>query len=424
MDFGEVMKIIEESDSKITLTVFRGPAESLYGPWASVDWLDAFVAERGEEAALYEDQVDSESEPYSADNTVAAARKDLLDVVSHIVTALDEDSVDESAKADMFYDIAAAVLDAAGEKSKTVETPVSDLESHVMEPFATEAKEVRVVDREIDADVVEGLPSKEGLEKGGDAAEEVMVIDEEVESGEPVGREIDFHDTEDCLRSLYENTANQAISTALADVARKEINSGKSILEEDSLPVWKEPMKLEASPSSVDIIESFDFFDKKKEVVGTDGAAAAVVADAPVANGGFAGEVTQESDDPVPNVAVNNANKDILILREPTLCKDLEKPEASPVHALADIAESVDDEDKVIGTDEAAVVVVADEANVDEEVTGEGAPQAYARPFTNAIKAKDFFDNHDENGDSALVSDDEMEGRASDTTRGYHNLSA
>jgi hypothetical protein len=53
MDFEEIMQIVEASDIKIKLTVFRGPAESLYGPsYGSGERLDEYVPERGEEAAL------------------------------------------------------------------------------------------------------------------------------------------------------------------------------------------------------------------------------------------------------------------------------------------------------------------------------------------------------------------------------------
>eukprot|EP00985_Skeletonema_marinoi_P018298 scaffold10205_cov215-Skeletonema_marinoi.AAC.1 len=53
MDFDDIMQIVEASDINIKLTVFRGPAENLYGPsCASGERLDEYVPERGEEAAV------------------------------------------------------------------------------------------------------------------------------------------------------------------------------------------------------------------------------------------------------------------------------------------------------------------------------------------------------------------------------------
>ena len=237
---------------------------------------------------------------------------------------------------------------------------------------------------EVYVDVEKEAVCEDGLEKVADAAEEVLIIDEEVDSEEDVGHEGNVEkianasdeaedvlnenevdageavlvmdevekeeevacdaDVEsvpsmlneaandsnlDWLDSHYENTASQTISTALAVVVREEIsNDDKSNLEENSLPLrelplWEELKKLEAGSTPVDISKSFD---EKKEVGG--------------------------------NVA--------------------------------------------------AVVVVEDDANVDEDIAGEAEPETAASmlngPVTNASMTKDLLDN-----DASLISDDELD---------------
>eukprot|EP00984_Skeletonema_dohrnii_P019865 scaffold9590_cov138-Skeletonema_dohrnii-CCMP3373.AAC.3 len=91
MDFDDIMQIIEESDTNIKLTVFRGPAESLYGPsYGSGERLGEYVPERGEEAALVED---SESEVVREDIGDIAARQDNMDAVALAVAAVDGDAI-------------------------------------------------------------------------------------------------------------------------------------------------------------------------------------------------------------------------------------------------------------------------------------------------------------------------------------------
>eukprot|EP00984_Skeletonema_dohrnii_P030962 scaffold22896_cov65-Skeletonema_dohrnii-CCMP3373.AAC.1 len=92
MDFDDIMQVIEESDTNIKLTVFRGPAESLYGPsCGSAEQLgEEYVPERGEEAALVED---SESEVVREDIGDIAARQDYMDGVALAVAAVDGDAI-------------------------------------------------------------------------------------------------------------------------------------------------------------------------------------------------------------------------------------------------------------------------------------------------------------------------------------------
>ena len=73
LDFDDVIKLIHDSsETEIKLTLFRGPADCLYGPnGASIEWLNEFVAERGEEAALVEDS-ESEVMPGSSSGDIIA----------------------------------------------------------------------------------------------------------------------------------------------------------------------------------------------------------------------------------------------------------------------------------------------------------------------------------------------------------------
>ena len=138
MDFDDVMKLIlDDFEEKTKLTLFRGPAESLYGPFgASIAWLDEFVAERGEEAALVEEE-ESES-----DLTDVAVRNDLLDVVA--VAALDADVLDE-------LNFKVKQLGHINETFEAYQT-LLDVETNV-EKGASNIEEVQVVaDKEDDAD--------------------------------------------------------------------------------------------------------------------------------------------------------------------------------------------------------------------------------------------------------------------------------
>ena len=162
MDFEEVMKLIVDGvEMKPKLSFFRGPAESLYGPsGASLSWLDEFVAERGEEAALVED---SESEVVPDIEDVAAPQ-DLLDVAGLAVAAVDGDAIDET-----FFTAHQTLVDA--------------------EPVAAKAEEALVVDEnEDDADgEVRGEtdPQKDGDEA--EVEETVAVVENEVEADVGVG---------------------------------------------------------------------------------------------------------------------------------------------------------------------------------------------------------------------------------------------
>ena len=159
MEFSEVMKIIEGSDDKITLTVFRGPAKSLSG--ASAEWLDAFLEERMKYAA----QVDE---------------KDSLDDVAAEV----RDAVTENVKAELCNDVATAVHDAVGDIDKEAdETPV-DVTAHVEEK-STPEDELVVVDDEVEMD--EWVDTEADGEKEATEEEDVVVLHNDV----AVEKEID-----------------------------------------------------------------------------------------------------------------------------------------------------------------------------------------------------------------------------------------
>ncbi len=140
MDFDEIMKIIEESNSKIKLTMFRGPAESLHGPLASAEWLDDFVAESEEEAELQRD----------------ASAAEVFDVVS------------ETVKAELLNDVAAAVLDEVGNMDEADEKLVD------AQPDAEEDK----------VEVEEVVNSEAIPESTTTEVEEAVVLDNVVATGD------------------------------------------------------------------------------------------------------------------------------------------------------------------------------------------------------------------------------------------------
>jgi hypothetical protein len=291
-----------------------------------------------------------------------------------------------------------------------------------LEKVADAAEEVLIIDEEVDSE--EDVGHEGNVEKKADASDEaedvlneneaaageaVLVMDE-VEKEEEVACDADLESDPsmlneaandsnmDWLDSHYENTASQTISTALAAVVREEIsNDGKSNLEENSLPL----KKLEAGSTPVDIPKPFD---EKKEVVGTDGAAAVVVEDDVNVDEEVVGEAAPETDASMLNGPVTNASKSILV--EHTVCEELKELEEGP--GPVDITKSFDEKKEVVGTDGAAVVVVEDDANVDEDIAGDAEPETAASmlngPVTNASMTKDLLDN-----DASLISDDELD---------------
>mmetsp|Transcript_5812 Transcript_5812/g.9009 ORF Transcript_5812/g.9009 Transcript_5812/m.9009 type:complete len:572 (+) Transcript_5812:169-1884(+) len=151
MDFDEIIKIVEESDYNIKLTIFRGPAESLYGPsGANVEWLDEFVAERGEEAAFVED---SESEVFGH----VSAHHDVLDDVALAAAAVNGHVVDET-----FFTACQILLDAESSIEsedvavKVEETPPVVAEDEVVvsaEAVKCDAEEEKTADATMEASV-------------------------------------------------------------------------------------------------------------------------------------------------------------------------------------------------------------------------------------------------------------------------------
>eukprot|EP00984_Skeletonema_dohrnii_P037074 scaffold38730_cov189-Skeletonema_dohrnii-CCMP3373.AAC.1 len=289
-----------------------------------------------------------------------------------------------------------------------------------LDKVADAAEGVLVIDEEFDSE--EDVGHEGNVEKKADASEaeevlnenevdagEAVLVMDEVEKEEEVACDADLESDPsmlneaandpnmDWLDSHYENTASQTISTALAAVVREEIsNDGKSNLEENSLPL----KKLEAGSTPVDITKPFD---EKKEVVGTDGAAAIVVEDDVNVDEEVVGEAAPETDASMLNGPVTNASKSILV--EQTGCEELKKLEAGP--GPVDITKSFD-EKKEVGGNGAAAVVVEDDATVDEGIAGEAEPETAASmlngPVTNASMTKDLLDN-----DASLISDDELD---------------
>lgn len=193
MDFDEIIKLIFACvEMKTKLAFFRGPAESLYGPsGASKEWLDEYVAERGEEAALVEEE-DSESEVVPDIADVAVSDALLYDAA---VAAADVDA------------------DTLGETEKEAAQILADVEARA-EKDADAAEEALVIDNKVEVDgevecevdvkneddgtdeavlveEEEEVADEAEIEKDVEAAEEVVVIDNEDDVDEEVAREAD-----------------------------------------------------------------------------------------------------------------------------------------------------------------------------------------------------------------------------------------
>lgn len=167
LDFDDVINLIHDSsETEIKLTLFRGPAECLYGPnGASIEWLNEFVAERGEEAALVEDS-ESEVIPESSSGDIIA-----------VVSSQELDSNDG------VYDIDVVGADPSGlvrpeasqEKQVTdvvangTTKSIPDVEAHVKkvaEATEVECKEVveEVESEVVDAEILDGAVNRASRE--------------------------------------------------------------------------------------------------------------------------------------------------------------------------------------------------------------------------------------------------------------------
>eukprot|EP00984_Skeletonema_dohrnii_P035677 scaffold35746_cov189-Skeletonema_dohrnii-CCMP3373.AAC.1 len=290
MDFEEVMKLIVAGvEMKPKLSFFRGPAESLYGPsGASLSWLDEFVAERGEEAALVED---SESEVVSNIEDVAAPQ-DLLDVAGLAVAAVDGDEIDET-----FF---------------TAHQTLVDAEAHVeKEPVAAKAEEALVVDEnEDDADgEVRGEtdPQKDGDET--EVEETVAVVENEVEAaGVGVALEADVVEEADAAVSatLIEDDADAAEVVECEAEVEKVADSAVG-----ATPLIEVEVELDEADEEVDADEEVKR-DCEVENEADAVAEAVLVEDEDDDDEEVAGDALPEADAPILNEAVNKASKDWL----------------------------------------------------------------------------------------------------------------
>lgn len=251
MDFGEVIEVIEGSEMKVKLTFFRGPAESLYGPsGASIEWLDEFVAERGEEAALVEEE--SESEVMPAIIADVAVIPDLLDDVA-VATAAVEDAcaLGDSVIADQRCVDAESCDDKHVDAALVVEDEVDmnevvECEAEVENEVDT-TEDVLVVDSDVDEEAA-GVATRE--------SDEAVVVEEEADVDEGVAgeaaQEADAsvlkgsikEASEDCLDSFYAHTDSQSDSDALAAFSEKENSANtKSIFVLPGSPNGVEELK-------------------------------------------------------------------------------------------------------------------------------------------------------------------------------------
>ena len=177
LDFDDVIKLIHDSsETEIKLTLFRGSAECLYGPnGASIEWLNKFVAERGEEAALVEDS-ESEVMPESSSGDIIAVVSNQgmdsndgvfdMDVVGADPSGLVRPYQEEEAEASQEKQVIDVVADGTTKS-------IPDVEAHVKkvaEATEVECKEIgeEVESKVVDAEILDGAvnrASKEWLDK-------------------------------------------------------------------------------------------------------------------------------------------------------------------------------------------------------------------------------------------------------------------
>ena len=164
MDFDDVIKLIHDSsETEIKLTLFRGPADCLYGPnGASIEWLNEFVAERGEEAALVEDS-ESEVIPESISGDIIAVASFLLDS-NHEVFDMNVVGADTSVGL-----VSQEVIDVVADG---IAKPIQDVEAHHVKKVAeaTEVESEEVVSCEevesevVDAEILDGAVNRASKE--------------------------------------------------------------------------------------------------------------------------------------------------------------------------------------------------------------------------------------------------------------------
>ncbi|KAK1740785.1 hypothetical protein QTG54_008880 [Skeletonema marinoi] len=382
MDFEEVIKIIEGSDINIKLTVFRGPAESLYGPsGASLEWLDEFVAERGEEAALVEEE-------------------DLLDDVA----AAAADAVGETVKTELFNAVAAAVRDAVGEIDNAGETPV-DAEAHVEEESTAEVvEELVVAENEIEAD--KGTDSEADQEKAADTAtvrEELVVVENKVDV---VDEKVECENDLEKETDVAEAEAEEAVVVDNEVVADEEVGCEVDV-EKDAVSA--------TSLIEIEVELGEDEFEADLEKVGD--AAADVEAEEALEaaeNEGNADELEADQEkegdtaDETLVVVENEVEADVEASSEADVEKEVEKSDEvlvvveNEVDVVDEEVECEADLEKESDTADEALAIVENEIEADEEVSPEIALETDA-PTINGAVNEDLLDNHYANTASESV---------------------
>jgi len=391
MDFEEVIKIIEGIEINIKLTVFRGPAESLYGPsGASLSWLDEFVAERGEEAALVEED-------------------DLLDDAA----AAAVDAVGETVKADLFNAVAAAVRDAVDEIDNAGKTPVDvDAEAHVEEESTVEVVEELVV-AENEIDVEKGTDSEADQEKAADTAtvqEELVVVENEVDV---VDEEVECEDDLEKETDVAEAEAEEAVVVDNEVVADEEVGCEVDVEKDADLSAVSATSLVE-----IEVELGEDEFEADLEKIGD--AAADVEAEEALEaaeNEGNADELEADQEkkgdtaDETLVIVENEVEADVEASSEADVEKEVEKSDEvlvvveNEVDVVDEEVECEADLEKESDTADEALVIVENEVEADEEVSRPIALKADAPTLNGAVNSanEDLLDNHYANTASESV---------------------
>jgi len=236
MDFDEVMKVIEESDTKIKLTLFRGPAESLYGPsGASKEWLDEFVAERGEEAALVEEESESEVMQDIADVAVSPALLDDVAVAAAAAAAaVDAYALGETVEADQVLVDSESCDEKEADAALEVENEV-DVDEEVeceaeVEKEVDESVGAVLIEDEVDADVQ--LAHETEVANEVEAAVDELVVESEVGMDEEVAGEAEVEDEAEASEDLLvvENEVDMYEEVASEAEVKTEVDTSEDVL--------------------------------------------------------------------------------------------------------------------------------------------------------------------------------------------------
>ncbi len=366
MDFDEVMKLIIGSvEMKTKLSFFRGPAASLYGPsGASLEWLDEFVAERGEEAALIEDS-ESEASPVpvhhdvlddvalaaaalngdAVDETFFTACQTLLDAESHVekedFTAKEEES---SVAVEDEEDVAAAedveCKDVVDETFSTANETILDEESHIEKEDVTAKKEespVAVDDDLVAPEVVDCEESHVEREDVVAKAEETSVAVED----DVVAAECDAEDTTENLVTDDEgdcevkNEANELASVEDNDENKEDVGC-------DDIPETETPMLNNAvNKASKDWLDKY-LANPEGQIVSNDEVDAVVTVDDPASDLEARCKKAVEVKQAALAVDTSNGTKGILKVSRysPKGVDDIKAFESDPIST----EESIDDD--------------------------------------------------------------------------------